>query len=127
MSTKTSMQQPYLTLALRRYACRPESFKNPEDLGFEFRQWISPYTKCAHTPGGIAVVLQDWGSIRGFEGLITNTCRVIQEHGRNPHLKTNVRLDLLLQRVFEKRVEDIYVTNAFPYIKSGTMSSKIPL
>jgi len=121
------MRKQYLNLATQRYATRPGPFKNPEDLGFDFRRWISPYTKCAHTIGDIAIVLQDWGSVHGFRKIKPEVRRLIQETGRNPYLRTNTRLDFVLEKVFGKHIGDVYITNAFPYVKPGSMSSRISM
>jgi len=44
-----------------------------------------------------------------------------------PTLKTNRYVDELLNRVFRLRVNEAYITNAFPFIKPGGMSAAIPM
>lgn len=65
--------------------------------------------------------------MQGFEETKPEVRRLIQETGRNPHLRTNTRLDFVLEKVFGKRIGDVYITNAFPYVKPGSMSSKISM
>ena len=56
------MPAEYLELACKRRKTRMPGYSHPEDYGYEFQEWVSPYTKGAHTLGGIAIVLQDWAS-----------------------------------------------------------------
>ncbi len=121
------MTPEYRDLARKRYLLKPSGYLNPEDIGFGFRDWVSPYTKAANARGGIAIVLQDWGSVRGFDSLSDRARAEIQRIGRNPELLTNRRLDDFLMNTLGLRTQDVYVTNAFPYIKPGTMSENIPM
>ena len=113
----------YYELSQKRVAARWRGYKQPEDFGYDFREWVSPYTKGAHSLGGIAVVLQDWSS---EEALSLGVIPAIQIHGRNPDLKTNKLLDRLLQEVLSLSIKDTYATNIFPFIKAGGISSPIP-
>lgn len=95
----------------------------PEDFGYDFRDWVSPYTKGAHALGGVAIVLQDWSS--------TDTLRAgvdpdVQAFGRTPGLRTNRTLEKLLERVFALALPQVYVTNVFPFVKSGGISAPVP-
>jgi uracil-DNA glycosylase len=72
----------------------------------------------------MALVLQDWASAEGLSGGFD---REIQEHGRNLRLRANQVLEQLLLRIFGVTLADVYATNAFPFIKSGSMSSALPL
>ncbi|HEY6527322.1 MAG TPA: uracil-DNA glycosylase family protein [Cellvibrionaceae bacterium] len=98
-------------------------YKQPEDYGYDFTGWISPYTKGAHRGNSIALVLQDWASdkklLQGFNPSL-------QEHGRILELTTNRRLTEIIKAIFGVGIEDTYITNAFPFIKPGNMSSTIP-
>lgn len=118
------MNSEYLQLAARRVAKKWEPYLHPEDFGYDFRNWVSPYTKTAHTMGSIAIVLQDWASADGLAGSIEPD---IQKFGRMPRLLTNKRLDEVLQRVLRLSIEETYTTNAFPFIKPGGMSNGIPM
>lgn len=98
-------------------------YKQPECFNYKFREWVSPYTKSAHAFGGLVFVLQDWASEAGLKGGVDDE---IQKYGRKPMLLTNKRFDRLLETVFGLHVTEVYVTNAFPFIKAGSMSSAIP-
>ena len=117
------MGPDYLNLAARRVGTRWPPYKHPEDFGYDFREWVSPYTKSAHATGGTAIVLQDWLSA---EFASKGIDPVVQAHGRVPSLATNRRLDALLERVLGLDISDVYITNAFPFIKPGGMSAAIP-
>ena len=118
------MSPDYSELAARRASKVSARCMQPEDFGYDFREWVSPYTKSAHAGGGIAIVLQDWASEdflnKGFNS-------DIQTFGRQPSLATNKRLDEVLRRVLGLRISDVYVTNVFPFIKPGAMSAGIKL
>jgi hypothetical protein len=115
------MSPEYLALANKRatFLCEPD--KQPEDYGYDFKEWVSPYTKCAHRVGGVAIVLQDWAS----EGGLVRFDPIVQLHGRAPTLLTNQRLDALLRSVLGLEIYDVYVTNTFPFVKAGTMSAAL--
>lgn len=118
------MPAEYRALALERAGtnCWPHS--QVEEFGYDFREWVTPYTKGAHKRGGIALVLQDWAS---KEALAQGYDPVLQLHGRAPKLRTNVRLEELLQRVLGISLQDVYATNAFPFIKAGAMDAPLRL
>ena len=99
------------------------NYEQPEDFGYDFTTWVSPYTKSANALGGFAFVLQDWASADGLKGAIDPD---IQAYGRKPELLTNERFDMLLKTVLGICVSNVYITNAFPFVKSGGMSSAIP-
>ena len=106
-------------LAQSRVQARWPGYQQPEDFGYDFRDWVSPYTKPACTLGGIALVLQDWASADGLRG---GPVPDIQEYGRTRGLRTNKVLESLLDRV-SLALADVYATNAFPFIKRGGMSN----
>lgn len=116
------MPKAYLTLARKRAASTCCPYKQPEAFGYDFREWVSPYTKGAHKLGGIALVLQDWASEDGLSG--PKNCE-IQAYGRTPGLRTNRNLEQLLERVFRLSLADVYATNAFPFVKPGSMSGPL--
>ena len=117
------MSPAYLALAAERGSVRSELYGQPEDHGYDFTSWVSPYTKGANTCGGVALVLQDWASA---EGLGATPHPEIQLHGRAPWLLTNKRLQELLGRVLGTDLSGIYVTNVFPFVKRGRMSAPLP-
>ncbi len=117
------MSLEYLSLAAERSAENCEPHKQPEMFQYDFLSWVSPYTKSANKSGGFAFVLQDWASEDGLR--IFNPH--IQAHGRTPGLLTNQRLEALLSRVLGVRLADVYVTNAFPFVKNGAMSAPVSI
>lgn len=123
MVTRGSLPPAYAELARSRVQARWPGYQQPEDFGYDFRDWVSPYTKTACTLGGIALVLQDWASADGLRG---GPVPDIQEYGRTRGLRTNKLLESLLGRVFGLALADVYATNAFPFIKRGDMSSALP-
>jgi restriction system protein len=122
--TEHSLPAAYLELARARAARCSLPYKQPEDFRYDFRAWVSPYTKGAHAYNGIAVVLQDWASTDGLSGKHNSE---IQRLGRNPELLTNRRLEKLLHRHFNRTLAQTYATNVFPWVKPGGMSAPVPI
>lgn len=118
-----TMPIEYLNLAAQRSAANPAPYRQPEDYGYDFKSWISPYTKGAHTVNSVALVLQDWAS---DEKLTQGFNLSLQEYGRILDLATNRRLGCILKAIFDFHIEQTYVTNVFLFIKPGHMSSAIP-
>ena len=117
------MSPAYLDLAAERSAVRSKRYGQPEDHGYDFRSWVSPYTKGSNASGGIALVLQDWASA---DGLGETPHPEIQLHGRAPWLLTNRRLQELLASVLGTNLSAVYATNIFPFVKRGRMSAPLP-
>jgi hypothetical protein len=124
MKTPSAMPESYLALAEERVNYKLQGYFQPEYFGYNFTEWVSPYTKGAHQMGRVAVILQDWSS---FEGLSRGVSPEVQAHGRTLELKTNKRLEELLQQFFKIGIAGVYGTNVFPFIKKGGMSSPIPM
>jgi hypothetical protein len=120
MVTSIAISTEYLALARERAESQCSPHRQPEDFGYDFRAWVSPYTKGAHKTGGLALVLQDWASADGLSGPLNPE---IQRYGRTPTLLTNLRLEQLLKRVLGVSLVDVYATNAFPFVKAGGMSA----
>ena len=120
---RTKMPNGYEDLAKLRVKTRWPGYQQPEDFGYDFRDWVSPYTKSAHAVGGVALVLQDWASA---DHLIQRVNPATQKYGRDPEIITNKRLARLLDRIFHLSLDQVYVTNAFPFVKPGGKSSSIP-
>ena len=120
---RTVMPTGYAELAKQRVDTQWPGYKQPEDFGYDFRTWVSPYTKSAHALGGVAIVLQDWVS---SDRLSRGVEPALQEYGRDPALLTNRRLEALLSRVFNLGLDQVYVTNVFPFVKPGGMSGPVP-
>ena len=93
-------------------------------LGDDDGGHLSPFTKAsANVESDIIFVLQDWASEEFIEkGLSKETLNL----GYDPKIKTNINLKNLLRSHFGKDLEDIYTTNLFPFIKKGSMNSRIP-
>lgn len=116
------MPKEYLELAKKRSETNREGYTQPEDYGYDFRDWVSPYTKGANKTEGIFIVLQDW---TGSDTMDEIPDAEAQEYGRTLELKTNIKLESLLQIVFGLGIKDVYATNVFPFIKAGSISSRI--
>jgi len=116
----------YDELALRRASARWDGYGQPEDYGYDFREYVSPYTKTAgNRDADVMLVLQDWVS---HDGLIARGVDpVIQRLGHDPTIQTNIRLKSLLHRHLSISLEDTYGTNAFVFVKPGGMSGNIPI
>src|SRR5688572_33045549 len=104
MVARGSLPSAYAELARSRVEARWPGYQQPEDFGYDFRDWVSPYTKTACTLGGIALVLQDWASADGLRG---GPVPDIQEYGRTRGLRTNRLLESLLGRVFGLALADV--------------------
>lgn len=113
----------YRALALKRSSTRFNGYKQPEDFGYDFREWVSPYTKGAHMMGHIALVLQDWSSEDTLKAGVNPD---VLELGRTRTLRTNIRLERLLRSILGISFEETYTTNIFPFIKPGGISASIP-
>lgn len=117
------MSRAYLELARARVDARWHGYAQPEDFGYDFREWVSPYTKGAHALGGVALVLQDWSSV---DVLRNGPDPDVQRYGRTVGLRTNRILEGLLARVLGLSLADVYATNVFPFVKAGAISSRLP-
>lgn len=118
------MSPEYLSLAAKRVNTTWPPYMQPEDFGYDFREWVSPYTKGACKIGGLAIVLQDWASADGLSG---DPNPNVQRFGRTRSLLTNKRLEAALMGATGLTLEETYATNAFPFIKPGGMSSNLRL
>ncbi len=85
--------------------------------------WVSPYTKTAcNVDADVFLLLQDWASDDLLGGPLQPE---VLELGRLPTLPTNRNLEDLLKRTFNLRLDEVFATNLFPFIKLGEMSSPI--
>ena len=84
------LQQGYARLAAKRITTHWGDYCHPEDYGYDFREYVSPYTKGAGNPeSSVMIVLQDWAS---HEGLVSRGLDPeIVKLGRDPSLLTNRR------------------------------------
>lgn len=84
---------------------------------------VSPYTKSAgNVDAALMVLLQDWASDDVLAGPILQERVTV---GHDPQRRTNQRLRELLSRHFGCELEDLYVTNVFPFVKGGSMTASI--
>lgn len=91
--------------------------------GYE-SEFVSPYTNTAGNENSwIMILLQDWSS---FDSLSKAFDKEKARLGYTPNLPTNRNLVKLLKSVFDLSIEDVFVTNVFPFVKKGGMSAKIP-
>lgn len=87
--------------------------------------YISPVSKIAHNLNSeILIVLQDWASI-DFLNKQEHTPEAINS-GINFSLPTNKRLPIFIEEYFNKKLDQTYIINLFPYIKFGDIRASIP-
>jgi hypothetical protein len=86
--------------------------------------FVSPYTRSAHNVNAeLMILLQDWASDDVLSGPYLHVrCTV----GHDPNRGTNKRLKDLLFRHFGLKLEQVYATNVFPFVKVGGMNASIP-
>jgi hypothetical protein len=91
------------------------------DVGF-----VSPISKTAgNVDSPYVIVLQDWAGDAHLKKVGADVAwreAVIRE-GRDSRLPIHPGLDEFCQTVLGCSVRDIYVTNAYPYVKRGGMSA----
>ncbi len=119
MKEPRRMPGEYLDLATERVNARWPGYRQPEEFGYDFRDWVSPYTKGAHRLHGIALVLQDWSSADSLSG---GPDPGIQIHGREVGRRTNRILDELLSRVLHLSLADVY---GFSVHQARRISSRV--
>jgi len=87
-------------------------------------EFVSPYTKSAcNTDAELMVLLQDWSCDAVLSGPLLPERLAL---GHDPSRRTNQRLRDLLRQHFGLRLEQVYATNVFPFVKVGPMSASIP-
>lgn len=86
--------------------------------------FVSPYTRSAgNLDADTMIIGQDWAS---QEYLDNEPKDFLVELGYDPSLPTNTNLIRLLDEHLNEELGNTYMTNLFPFIKSGGMSEKIP-
>lgn len=108
----------YAELARKRVETRWPGYAHPEDFGYDFREYVSPYTKGAgNLDADYLFVLQDWASAEGLaaRGVVAD----IQRLGRDPTIRTNQRFSALLADTLGLTFADVYISNAFVFVKPG--------
>lgn len=110
---------------IRQNKCYP-NYKNIGDFhnkGYE-SEFVSPYSNTANNVDSpIMILLLDWSSEEKLSGPFDAEAAKL---GFTPLLPTNRNLKTLLESTFQLKPEDVFVTNIFPFIKDGGMSSRIP-
>lgn len=97
-----------------------------EDLDTD--EYVTPYTKGSNNLcSDIMLVLHDWSSENELQKLKIGSDKrnEVVEKGRDEGKPTNTRVKNLLSEYLGKELEEIYATNAFPFIKPGPMSNGI--
>jgi hypothetical protein len=115
-----------LELAQKRKRSRWNGYKCIGDYhGGVFEcDYVSPYTKSAHNvDSDIMIILQDWSS--DDEMSDPRDPEAMKKHGYTPSLGTNKNLIRLLNDHFGVRLNDVYATNLFPFIKPGGLNAPI--
>jgi restriction system protein len=87
-------------------------------------EYVSPWSKCAHNVDSpIFIAGQDWSSEGQFEDRLNHAS---MELGYDPTKRTNINLQNWLLEHFGLAFSDVYATNAFPFIKPGSMQGSVP-
>jgi hypothetical protein len=85
--------------------------------------FVSPYTRSAdNVDATLMILLQDWASDDVLSGPDLPARRTV---GHDPSRRTNRRLRELLLQHFGLKLEEVYATNVFPFVKVGSMSASI--
>ena len=85
--------------------------------------FVSPYTRSAgNVDAELMVLLQDWASDNVLSGPFLAERLTL---GHDPRRATNQRLRELLRQHFRVEFEEVYATNVFPFVKTGSMNASI--
>jgi hypothetical protein len=86
--------------------------------------YVSPWTiSASNVDARYMVVGQDWSS---RDQLAKPPSRHVIDHGFDPKFKTNANLELLLNNHLQIKRCECYLTNLFPFIKSGAAGTVVP-
>jgi uracil-DNA glycosylase len=89
-------------------------------------EFVVPWSKGAcNYSAKVMVIAQDWDSYENLSVPLTKDHHEIKRVGRNVDLKTNTRLDDLLDRHFNRKFKDTFATDVFPFIKKGGMDARL--
>ncbi len=86
--------------------------------------FVSPYSKSSSNVNSeIMLLLQDWASSDKLSQPFNEQFAVL---GYDTDLDINQNLIVLLQETFGLKLNEVFTTNVFPFIKHGGMSTPIP-
>jgi uracil-DNA glycosylase len=108
----------------RKQSCYPpyKELSSFHDGKYE-TDFVSPYTKTAcNVDSWILIILQDWSSEKSLSKKFSQETADL---GFTPNLPTNKNLRDIIKDVFLLSVNQIFITNAFPFIKPGWMQQSI--
>lgn len=115
-----------LELARRRQATRWPPYKCIGDYqeGVYECEFVSPYTKSARNHDAAVMVLgQEWAGDSSLSGPLDPGARDVgYTLGNRTHENLGKRLDFH----FGLRLQDVYATNVFPFVKLGRENALIP-
>lgn len=112
-------------LAEKRKQTRPAGYANLADYhcGLYECDYVSPWSKSAHNVDAeVMIVGHDWSSHEWMSGPIDQESA---GRGYSSRFATNKNLFDLLDRHFRLQFEDVYATNAFPFVKRGRAQGSI--
>jgi hypothetical protein len=111
--------------SLRKKSCYQEYFSISDFHDGKYEsEFVSPYTNSAQNANSqIVILLQDWSSEERLKGEFREESAKL---GYTPKLPTNRNLKRLLFETFNRQLYEVFVTNVFPFIKKGSISSHIP-
>jgi len=104
-------------------------YQQPEYLGcgLNFKDYVSPWSKGANNVDSkILLVAQDWSSADRLKAATERELEDIRKYGQLRSLPTNKNIRCLLEEHFKIGFEDCFATNAFVFLKQGSISAKIP-
>ena len=94
----------------------------------DLQDFVTPTGKPHMQPKGkiVMVVLQDWASDKWLKQRSKEEWDELNKHGYLKRLKANKNLCRLLCKHLNRDRSEVYVTNAFPFIKkSGAISAPL--
>jgi len=121
-------QEALLELSRQRRSARLEGYACIGDFhnGLYECDHISPWTKSGcNMDADIMVIGQDWSSSEVLAADPPDSSTV--KLGFNPKFPTNKNLNMLLERHFGVTRAECYLTNLFPFIKSGNATASIKM
>ncbi len=91
---------------------------------YDTEGWVSPISNQAcNVDAEWMLILQDWDSADNIPSELPFSSSLL---GYDPELPTNKNLDRLLEEVLGLKRSDVFMTNLFPFLKSGSISASIP-